>query len=248
MNLRKIFYDILNIHKNLRRSPEAYNILLVNLLILGMVIFMKPNRYIVIAAYFFETLVIGVYNVIKMLIITFFSPAAKETPEILPEQKPKNGFSSPLKMNLFLIVFFIMHFSIFYFVQLGMLAGASSDLADPFPGSNSFIPNPFVFFRDALGKEGLYAMIPIIMMQLFALLYSFVYKGEYKVTNCVVQAVQPYGRIMLQQFVVLIGGFFIIIFRNTAVFSIILIVIKTFVDIYAQKRHETNFMKKLAGL
>jgi hypothetical protein len=241
---KKIIYDILKIHRNLRKSPEAYSILLFNILILGMVIFMEPNRYIVIAAYFFETLVIGIFNVFKMIIISFFSPIRKEKQNIVLTGGSK-GSLSPMQMNLFLVVFFILHFSIFYFVQLGLLVGTAEGLDDSFPGTHSFIPNPFSFFRETLGEQGIITVFAVILMQLFVLFYSFLLKGEYKVTSCLAQAIQPYGRIILQQFVVLIGGFFIIIFQNTAVFSCILIILKTFVDIYAQQRHETNMLKRL---
>lgn len=241
---KKIIYDILKIHQNLRKSPEAYGILLLNILILGMVIFLKPNRYIIIAAYFFETLVIGLFNVLKMIIISFFSPVGKEKPNTTMMGGKISG-TTPLQMNLFLVIFFILHFSIFYFVQFGLLVGTAEGLDDSFPGESSFIPNPFSFFKASLGEQGMITMGAIIFLQLFSLIYSFLLKGEYKVTNCMVQAIQPYGRIILQQFVVLIGGFFIIIIHNTAVFSCILIIIKTFVDIYAQRRHETNLVKRL---
>jgi hypothetical protein len=244
--LRKIFYDILKINRNLRRSPEVYNILLVNILILGMVIFLEPNRYIVIAVYFFETLIIGLFNVIKMIIISFYSPVRIVTSNIPPDNRQKNGITYPPQGNLFLILFFILHFSIFYFVQLGLLVGVADGLDDSFPGKSSFIPDPFAFFKASLGEQGMYAMISIILMQLFSLIYSFIYKGEYKVTNCMVQAMQPYGRVILQQLVVLIGGFFILLLHSTAVFSCLLIIIKTFVDIYAQKRHEINIQRKMS--
>ena len=241
-----MLYDILKIHHNLRRSPEAYNILLVNILILAMVIFMEPNKYIVIAAYFFETLVIGINNVIKMLIITFFSPARNEKPDLIPDKRKSKGFSSPLQLNLFLILFFILHFSIFYFVQLGLMIGAGGGLTDSFPGDNSFLPNPFAFFRETLWEQGIITIVAIILVQLFSLIYSFILKGEYNVTNCIYQAIQPYGRIILQQIVVLIGGFFIIIMQDPVIFSCILIIIKTFVDVYSQRRHETKMLKRLA--
>ena len=243
--VNKIFYDILKIHRNIRRSPEVYNILLVNILILVMVIFMEPNRYIVIAAYFFETLIIGISNVIKMLIISLFSPARNEKPDIILDKSQVKGFSSPLQQNLFLILFFILHFSIFYFVQLGLMVGAGGSLDGNFPGSNSFLPDPFAFFKETFGEQGIITVIAIILMQLFSLIYSFIMKGEYKVTSCIYQAIQPYGRIILQQIVVLVGGFFIILMQDPVVFSCMLIIIKTFVDVYAQKKHDTKITKRL---
>ena len=38
----------------------------------------------------------------------------------------------------------------------------------------------------------------ILVMQLFALVYTFWLRGEYKVMNCLTQGMQPYGRIFLQ--------------------------------------------------
>jgi hypothetical protein len=243
---KNIFYDIFRIRENLRKSPEAYGILLLNLLILGMVIFLKPNRYIVIAAYFFETFVIGVFNVIKMIIISLFNPSAREKPVDVQDKSLMKGFKSPVQMNLFLIVFFILHFGVFYFVQLGLMTGVASDMDHDFPGRDSFLPSPLAFFTASFAGNGIYTMYAIILMQLFSLVYSFLIKGEYRTTNCMVQAIQPYGRILLQQVVVLIGGFIIILVHNAAVFSCILIIIKTFVDIYSQRRHETNVLKRLA--
>jgi hypothetical protein len=245
---RKIFNDILRIHKNLRKSPEAYGILLLNLLILCMVIIVPSQRYLVIAAYFFETLAIGMFNVIKMLIITLFSPSRKNTGNFLPylKKNPGTSSSSPLQTNFFLIVFFILHFSIFYFVQIGLLIGIAGDLDDNFPVNDSFFPNPFSFFASALGEQGIYTIYGILLIQLFSLIYGFLIKGEYKATNCVVQAIQPYGRIILQQLVVLIGGFFIVIIPNAAVFSALLVIAKTFLDVYAQRKHEDKVILRKA--
>jgi hypothetical protein len=239
------FKDILDIRHNLGRSPEAYGILLFNILVLVMVIFFQTDKYIVIAAYFLETLIIGIFNVIKMILVALFSPAAKEPPKVMTSLRKDKTFSSPRQTNLFLIVFFIMHFSIFYFVQLGIMIGSADQLDKSFPGSTSFFPNPFHFFRAALGEEGVYIFLAILMMQLFTLVYSFLIRGEYKVMNCLTQGMQPYGRIILQQFVVLLGGFVIIIIQNAAVFSIMLIIIKTFIDVWAQNRQNLKILRRL---
>jgi hypothetical protein len=237
--------SILKIHRNVGRSPEAYGILIVNVLILAMVIIFKTDRYIVIAAYFLETLITGIFNVIKMLIISLFSPTRKETPNLTPDVRQKKGDYSPMRMNFFLIVFFILHFSIFYFVQLGLLIGSADMLDKNFLSGGSFLPNPVAFFKEALVDQGFYILAAILLAQLFTLIYSFIIRGEYKVTNCLTQGMQPYGRIILQQFVVLIGSFVIIIIQNAVVFSVMLIIIKTFIDIWAQKRHDTSILKRM---
>jgi hypothetical protein len=112
-----------------------------------------------------------------------------------------------------------------------------------YPIQNSFLPNPFQFFRVTLGEEGIYIISAIILAQLFAFIYDFILRKEYAVVNCLKQAMQPYGRIILQQFAVLIGGFFIILINNAVIFSILLIIIKTLVDLYSSNRHSKNIFK-----
>lgn len=237
--------DILRIDRNVGRSPEAWGVLLFNLLVLAMVIFYKEDRYIVIAAYFLETLIIGIFNVVRMGIVAMFSPAARDTKALAASMRPDMSRSSPGMTNLFLIFFFILHFSIFYFVQLGILIGSAEMMDRNFPGGGSFIPNPVSFFSAALGDQGEYILTAILVMQLFALVYTFWLRGEYKVMNCLTQGMQPYGRIFLQQFVVLIGGFFIIVIQHAVVFSIILVVLKTFIDAWMQNKQAQKLLRKI---
>jgi hypothetical protein len=230
--------NIFRIRENIGKSPEAYGILLFNLFILGLVFFTDSGRYSVIAIYFLETLFFGIFNVIKMIIVALFGPKNTGKPDPQPDLIDDKATPSKKLTNSFLIIFFILHFSVFYFVQLFMIMSFGGRMDNGFQASDSFIPNPLDFFRAALGDQLLIVTLSIVAMQLFYLIYGFLIKGEYKVMNCLVQGMQPYGRIFVQQFVVLIGGFFIIIFNSVGVFSVILILIKTLTDLYSQKRHE----------
>lgn len=235
----------LRIDRNLGRSPEAWGFLLFNLLVLIVVVANPSDRYLVIAAYFLETLIIGIFNVVRMAIIAVFSPAAGTGPEIMSSLQKERGTPLQKQSNLFLILFFIMHFGIFYFVQLGLLIGSANMTDRDFPGNEGFFPNPYTFFRAALSDQGAYILAGILVVQVFSLVYSFLIKGEYKVMNCISQGIQPYGRIILQQFVVLIGGFMIIIFQSAMVFSVLLIILKTFIDAWAQNKHNRALLRKM---
>jgi hypothetical protein len=230
--------DIFRIRENIGKSPEAWGILLFNLLILGLVFFTDSGRYSVIAIYFLETLFFGIFNVLKMIIVALFGPKNDRKPDSPPDLINDKATSPKKLTNSFLIIFFILHFSIFYFVQLFLIMSVGGRMDNGFQASDSFIPNPLEFFRADLGDQFLIVTLSIVAMQLFYLIYGFLIKGEYKVTNCLVQGMRPYGRIFVQQFVVLIGGFFIIIFNSVGVFSVVLILIKTLIDLYSQKRHE----------
>jgi hypothetical protein len=227
---KTVLKDILFVHRNVGKSPVAFGLLIFNMILLIIVIFFQPNRYLVISAYFLETLIIGIFNVFKMMTIRIFGPKESEIPNL---------------KCYYLIPFFILHFGIFYFVQLEILLSSGKILDKLYPMQGSFIPNPFQFFRVTLGKEGIYIISAILLAQLFAFIYGFILQQEYKVVNCLRQAMQPYGRIILQQFVVLIGGFFIILINNAVVFSILLIIIKTLVDLYSSNKHSNNIFKIL---
>jgi hypothetical protein len=143
-------------------------------------------------------------------------------------------------------VFFILHFGLFYIVQLTFLNAFATGFGDGFPGQSSFFPNPLTFFTAALGNQGTYILLSILAMQLFSLFYGFFFKKEYKVMTCAKQGMQPYGRIFVQQFVVIIGGFFIIIIQHAMVLSILLVLFKTFIDLFIFRRMDSKMMEKLA--
>ena len=234
--------DVLKIHRNIQGSPEAWGILLFNILLL-LFLFLDPEaKYLVVAAYFLETLIIGIFNVIKMFIISVFNPGQGSTPGGgATSVAPKTRMGS-LGSGLFYIVFFIFHFGLFYFVQLTFVVVMIGSRGG---GESSFIPDPVRFFGATLGEQGLYIFLTLLAYQLFSLLHTFLLKGEYKERSVMAQGMQPYGRIIIQQFVVLIGGFFIILFNGALVLSLLLIIIKTFVDIYAQKYMDAAMMKQL---
>lgn len=232
--------DILKVHRNLGGSPEAYAILFFNLLVLFFVIFYPEDKYIVVAAYFLETLIIGMFNVVKMVIITMFNPTGNDRLGNDPAWKSNVDFKSPVAKNMFLIIFFIFHFGLFYFVQLVFLNVLATGFGSGFPAQSSFFPNPFTFFPAALGKQGVYIILTILAVQFFSFFYSFLIREEYKVTSCTRQGMQPYGRILVQQFVVIIGSFFIIIIQHAIVFSILLVLFKTFIDLYIFRRMDNK--------
>jgi len=211
-------------------SPINLFLLAINIALLVSVIFLNPNKYIVVSVYFLETFIIGIFNVIKMFSISIF--------------KIRNEKSGGIR-SLFMIPFFIVHFGIFYFVQLVLILGFGSGLDSSFPVRSGMIPNPIEFFKVTLGEEGRIIVLGILAAQLFYYFYQFIAKGEYRSRAVEVQMMMPYGRILVQQFLVIIGGFFIMVFRTPIVYSILLIIFKTILDLFPiQLKSKTNPSKQ----
>jgi hypothetical protein len=206
-------------------SPLNIFLLAINTALLVSVIFLDPNKYIVVSVYFLETLIIGILNVVKMLSIYIYR-----------KTRMHNNDSG----SIFMIPFFIVHFGIFYFVQLALILGSGSGIDSDFPVKGGLVPNPLQFFKLTLGTEGRYIVLGIILMQLFVFIYAFLIKGEVRSRSLQYQMMEPYGRILVQQFVVIIGGFFIIFLGDAMAFSILLVIFKTLLDLFPVKFKTTT--------
>jgi len=198
-------------------TPFNLFLIAINVALLVSVLFFSPNKYIVISVYFLETLIIGIFNVIRMFTISIYN--SKEDKGALV-----GGF--------FMSLFFMVHFGIFYFVQLALILGSGSGIDSAFPVKGGMLPNPFLFFKYTIGTEGRYVVLGIILYQVMYYLYKFIGKGEYRNKAIQQQMMEPYGRILVQQFVVIIGGFFIIFMKSGLAFSILLIIFKTILDLF----------------
>ena len=208
-----------HVHNKKKKVFTPLNLFLIaiNVALLISVLFFSPNKYLVISVYFLETFIIGIFNVIRMFTISLY--------------QSRNNKGS-LVAGVFMILFFVIHFGIFYFVQLALILGSGSSIDTTFPVKGGFIPNPFLFFKYTLGTEGRYIVLGIILFQLVAYIYMFLGRGEYRDKTMQHQMMEPYGRIFVQQFVVIIGGFFIIFTQNGLAFSILLILFKTILDLF----------------
>lgn len=163
-----------------------------------------------------ETVIIGVFNVLKMACVTLF--ARDGAAGILPNKK------STL-VGLFLIVFFIMHYGIFVFVQTQLFFGVSGIIDD-----NS-IMGAYRQIPEALGKDGQLVLLIFIIYYTLYNLFNFFFSGEYKTISLLTLLFQPYGRIFIQQFVVILGSLFLSMGFDK-IFILIMVVIKVFVELY----------------
>jgi hypothetical protein len=190
--------------------PNRYNsyawvnvIGLILLLCLG-----KIEPYTVIFGYFIETIIIGVFNIIKMIITSNHDGSGKTI--------------------VFFVLFFMFHYGMFVAVQsvfAFLIIGISS---------NSFINEPFDIldnYASILTLEGMEYILPMLIgTQFLKLIFDFILPKKYLIFTVIEIMYKPYIRIFIQQFTVIIAMFFIVFSNNGIIAAILLIFFRAIVD------------------
>jgi Family of unknown function (DUF6498) len=167
--------------------------LLVNLLPLVFYAMGQLNAAQAFLLYVAETIIIGAIVMLKMgttIVVNHFSA------------KPKSPTDIGLK-GLALLPFFVLHYGIFVFAQFGIFMSASG-LGK---GFNPW-PNLTIAWQ-ILGTEGqLFLYINAAILLLYAAV-DFFARQEYKHRTPLEMMFDPYARIFVQQFTVILGGVFL---------------------------------------
>ncbi|HNF43233.1 MAG TPA: DUF6498-containing protein, partial [Ferruginibacter sp.] len=78
-------------------------------------------------------------------------------------------------------------------------------------------------------------------------LFDFFLTGEYKTVSMLKVMMQPYGRIIVQQFVVIIGSM-LLVFGGGHVFILVLALVKIYVEVYFRFDRIINITEAKARL
>lgn len=168
-----------------------------------------------VIVYALETMIIGVFHAIKMLTITFLSS----------EMKNKKG------EGVGLTLFFLVHYGFFVFIQTTFffvfLSIGDDRISDSF-GLSSFLT--------VLQFKGVQmALVLMLLSHAFKYWFNFYKNKRYQEVNLALYMFQPYVRIIIQQFVAIIPGFFIVFGNGGLAVAIVLILIRTIVDLFFAK-------------
>jgi len=212
-----IFKDFLPQKKNSFVWLNA--VFLIYLLIIG-----KVNGLTIVTAYFLETIIIGIVYAFKMYSIISFDNI-------------KNNHS-PLS-NYALILFFIFHFGffvaiqlVFVFVYLGM--------------SDTHIKEAYYLLQNleyVLSYSGMsLVFISIAIYNLADYIFNFIIPKKYETSDLNKITTEPYIRIFVQQFTVILGGFFIIFSSRLLIVAILLILFRSVIELYFIANPTRNFL------
>lgn len=192
-------------------TSQNLSLLLINLIPLYGVLFLGWQAIIIILFYVAETVMVGVLHVFKMsalYILNHNNPAALSV-----DRSANSGVN-----GLGLIPFFIFHFGFFVFVQMMVFGG--------FTDQNLF--DSFGLLFNGYNK---YAMAAIFITKLTILISELFWDPEADTKLPDDVFFEPYPRIFVQQFMVILGGWFAIFSKGVLGYLIILVLCKTFLDL-----------------
>lgn len=188
-------------------SPSVLFLILVNLIPLVGVLALGWDVGLIMLLYWMETVVIGLYNVPKIL--TSRQSAVSE--ERGRAAAKAVGFGG----RLFLAVFFMVHFGGFNAGHYLFLDG--------------------MFGLPPVDVQALIAAGGIALSHGFSFLHNWIGKREFERSSPSLQMFMPYGRIVVMHIVIIAGGFLVMLFEDGLVFLLLLIGMKTGVDLISHR-------------
>ncbi|MEZ4858554.1 MAG: DUF6498-containing protein [Flavobacteriaceae bacterium] len=212
--------------------PNKYNYLVWGnaVLLLVLLLLEKTDPSSIVFAYFLETIIIGVFHCIKLGMVN--SLGKRSNPNV---KMPSS--------TLGIILFFLVHYGMFVGIQSIFLFSFFQKTIPQLEDGFHLLHNYGVI----LGQEG----IPILLASLFVsnlkYFYSnFLQKEQYKEYSVSSLFFKPYVRIFIQQFTVILAGFFFMIFSEGFAAAILLIVFRLLVDLIIIGIHrDSNNLDKL---
>lgn len=192
--------------------PNRYNSYAwINVLGLIMLLYLgKIEPYTVLFGYFLETIIIGVFNIFKMIMASKHDGSGKSI--------------------WFLVPFFMFHYGMFVAVQsifAFVIIGISG---------TSFISEPFRLIENyttILTLEGMEYVLPLLVgTQVLKLIFDYTLPKKYIEFTATEIMTMPYVRIFIQQFTVILAMFFIIFSNAGVIAAILLIFFRAVVDFF----------------
>lgn len=142
------------------------------------------------------------------------------------------------------LLFSLLYTMVFFvFIQTQIFFSVSGLIKDnSLLGSYSQIPA-------ALGNDGQLLLLIFITYYTLHTLYNFFLSGEYKTISMGKLMFQPYGRIFIQQFVVIVGSMFLTMGFNK-IFILVLVLVKLGFELFINfdafiDKAETESKKKM---
>ena len=191
-------------------------LIVVNLIPLYCVLFEGWNASQVFLVYCLETVIIGLINVLKMVCVTLF---------VKKMDTWQNGGSSTMVSGWFFIFFFMMHYGFFVFVQTQIFFNVSGLMPN-----GSFFMN-YKKIPELLGDNGKLMLLIFLVYYSVHTFLDFFMTGNYKTISLGRLMFEPYIRIFVQQFVVILGSMFLS-FGAGKIFILIFVIVKIFFELF----------------
>jgi hypothetical protein len=194
---------------------QDYIIILANLIPIYGVWFMGWSAKEAFVIYALETIILGLMTVIKLLIATLYRGT----------DKWYNKASVQQVSGLFFILFFVMHYGLFVAVQTSLLSSSAG-----FDKGNGFF-HFFFHWYEYIDNNNAWMLAGFVVSYLATDLLPFLARGQYRTVPMMLLMFQPYGRIFIQQVIVIIGSMFLTLGADKG-FIVVFAAVKIFFEVY----------------
>ncbi len=194
-----------------------WSLIIANLIPVIGVLFLSWSAKEVFLVYCLETIIIGCFTLLKMLITGLVKKK---------DDWHSQGSVSKQPFWLFML-FFLVHYGLFVTVQMGIFF-AFSDIGDQF-GITFF--NFFSKWSSMLTNDTYIMLAVFIVSYGFRFTTDFILSGDYKTSSLGYLMFQPYGRIFIQQLTVILGSMFLS-FGAGKIFILVFALIKIFFEVF----------------
>ncbi len=171
----------------------------------------------VFMVYALETVVVGFFTLLKMAI----------TSSVRGSDNWYNAGKTTKQSGIFFMLFFLVHYGMFVAIQTGLFIQVSGIGSKLHTGFFDFL----IHWPRYLGPDAWYMLIGFIISYGFNLIWNFLRTGKYKTTPMMILMFQPYGRIFIQQVIVILGSMFLS-FGAGKIFILIFAAVKIFFEVF----------------
>ncbi len=199
-------------------TPSLLVLGLANALPIAGVLLLGWKVFPLVLLYWLENVVVGGFNVGKLL--------------LAQPQEPAYSVG-----KLFLIPFFIFHFGMFTLVHgvfVFALFGAKS-----LPRFDSLAELPAAIRAYHLG----WGVLALVVSHGLSFYWNYFENGEYRRASLPILMVQPYARLVVLHLAVLFGGWIVLTLGSPLLALLVLVALKTAADVRAHQAERHTFME-----
>ncbi len=200
------------------QRPSVVALLLANLAPLFCVVVLDWEVFPLVFLFWSENLIVGVFNALKMLVV-------------VPVQRTGQW------AKLFMIPFFCVHYGMFTFVHgifVVVLFGGRM-------GADLGFPGPRMLWERMGEHQVFWPILFLLVSHGVSFVTNFLGNGEYRRTDLAQLMAQPYGRIVVLHLAILGGGFLLLALRSPALGLLLLVVLKTALDLRAHLQERRKY-------
>ncbi len=200
--------------------PSVIALVVSNLVPVFGVLFLGWEAYPLMLLFWIENVLIGIFNVLKMLFCSPDNPAV-------------------WMGKLFIVPFFTVHYGIFTFVHgvFVMFVFNEGMRSASFPNAQAV--------WDTIRREHLiWGIVGLAVSHAISFATNYIGRGEYKQASLSLLMMQPYGRVMVLHVTIIIGGALMMALNSPTFGLLLLMALKIALDVRSHLREHRKYVAK----